>query len=41
MTVEPLAVVTDYSGLIAALRRRVVELGTSLEAIDGVAGLPN
>jgi hypothetical protein len=41
MTVEPLAVVSDYPGLIAALRGRVIELGTSINALDEVAGLPD
>jgi hypothetical protein len=39
MAVEPLAVVTDYPGLIAALRRRVVELGTTIHAVDALSGL--
>jgi hypothetical protein len=26
--IEPLAIVTDYLGLVTALRRRIVELGT-------------
>jgi hypothetical protein len=38
---EPLAIVTDYPQLIAVLRRRVVELGTSLRAVDELAGLPD
>jgi hypothetical protein len=38
--IEPLAIVTDYNGLVAALRRRIIELDTSLEAVDEVAGLP-
>jgi hypothetical protein len=38
---EPLAIVTDYPQLIIALRRRVVELGTSLRAVDALAGLPD
>jgi hypothetical protein len=38
--IEPLAVVTDYSGLVTALRQRIVELGTHMEAVDEVAGLP-
>jgi hypothetical protein len=37
--IKPLAVVTDYLDLIAALRRRVVELGTTLTSVDEVAGL--
>jgi hypothetical protein len=39
--VEPLAVVTDYLGLVTALRRRIVEIGTGMESVDEVAGLPN
>jgi hypothetical protein len=38
--IEPLAIVTDYLGLVAALRRRIVELGTGMESVDAVAGLP-
>ena len=38
---EPLAIVTDYLGLVTALRQRIVELGTGLDAVDEVAGLPN
>jgi hypothetical protein len=38
--IEPLAVVTDYRGLVTALRRRIVELGTGMESVDEVAGLP-
>jgi hypothetical protein len=38
--IEPLAVVTDYDGLVTALRQRIVELGTSIEAVDGIIGLP-
>jgi hypothetical protein len=38
--VEPLAIVTDYLGLVTALRRRIVELGTGMESVDAVAGLP-
>jgi hypothetical protein len=41
MAVEPLAVVSDYPGLIAALRRRVVELGTTINAVDQLSGLPD
>jgi hypothetical protein len=36
---EPLAVVVDYDGLLAALRQRAIELNTPLESIDHVAGL--
>jgi hypothetical protein len=39
--IEPLAVVTDYDGLVLALRRRVVELNTTLGAVDDLAGLPS
>jgi hypothetical protein len=35
-----LAVVTDYTGLVTALRQRIAELGTHMEAVDEVAGLP-
>jgi hypothetical protein len=28
--IEPIAVVTDYCGLVAALRRRIVELAAAL-----------
>jgi hypothetical protein len=38
--IEPLAIVTDYRGLVTALRRRIVELGTGMESVDAVAGLP-
>jgi hypothetical protein len=38
--IEPIAVVTDYDGLITALRQRAIALNTPLEAIDHVAGLP-
>jgi hypothetical protein len=38
--IEPLAIVTDYLGLVTALRRRIVELGTGMESVDAVAGLP-
>jgi hypothetical protein len=37
---EPIAVVVDYDGLLAALRQRAIELNTPLESIDEVAGLP-
>jgi hypothetical protein len=40
-TLAPLAIVTDYLGLVTALRRRIVELGTGMESVDAVAGLPN
>jgi hypothetical protein len=39
-TLAPLAIVTDYLGLVTALRRRIVELGTGMESVDAVAGLP-
>jgi hypothetical protein len=39
--IEPLAICRDYDGLIVALRQRCIELGTSMEAIDRVAGLPD
>jgi hypothetical protein len=39
-SIEPLAIVTDYRGLVAALRQRIVELGTGMESVDEVAGLP-
>jgi hypothetical protein len=35
-----LAEVRDYQGLVAALRARIVELGTRCEDIDSVSGLP-
>ena len=38
--IEPITVITDYRGLVTALRRRIVELGTSMESVDEVAGLP-
>jgi hypothetical protein len=38
--IEPIAVVTEYAGLVTALRQRIVELGTHMEAVDEVAGLP-
>jgi hypothetical protein len=38
--IEPLAIVTDYLGLVTALRRRIAELGTGMESVDAVAGLP-
>jgi hypothetical protein len=41
MAVEPLAVVSDYPGLVGALRRRVVELGTTITAVDQLSGLPD
>lgn len=37
---EPLAIVVDYAGLVTALRQRIVELGTGMESVDAVAGLP-
>jgi hypothetical protein len=39
--IEPIAVVTDYDGLVTALRQRVIDLGTHLPAVDRVAGLPD
>jgi hypothetical protein len=36
---EPIAVVSDYGGLIEALRRRVIELNTTLTALDHLSGL--
>jgi hypothetical protein len=38
---QPLAVVSDYPGLVAALRQRVSDLGTTTVAIDSLAGLPD
>jgi hypothetical protein len=38
-SIEPIAVVTDYAGLVTALRQRIIDLGTSLDAVDDVAGL--
>ena len=38
---EPLAVITDHYGLVTALRRRITELGTGLDLVDEVAGLPD
>jgi hypothetical protein len=35
-----LAIVHSYAELIAALRARVVELGTTGEAVDELSGLP-
>jgi hypothetical protein len=35
-TLVPLAIVTDYRGLVTALRRRIVELGTGMESVDAV-----
>jgi hypothetical protein len=40
MSDRVIAVVRDYGELIAALRARVVELGSAGETIDDVAGLP-
>jgi hypothetical protein len=40
-TLAPLAIVSDYLGLVIALRRRIVGLGTGMESVDEVAGLPN
>jgi hypothetical protein len=37
---EPLAICSDYESLVLALRRRIVELGTHMEAVGEVAGLP-
>jgi hypothetical protein len=37
---QPLATVTDYAGLIAALRERLADLNTTMSAVDTVAGLP-
>jgi hypothetical protein len=28
--IEPLAIVTDYDGLVTALRQRIIDLGTSV-----------
>jgi hypothetical protein len=41
--VEPrqLAIVDDYEGLVAALRRRIADLGTTMAVIDQVAGIPD
>ena len=39
--IEPLAVVTDHRGLVTALRLRITELGTGLDSVDEVAGLPD
>jgi hypothetical protein len=39
-SLAPLAIVTDYAGLITALRQRAIALNTPLESIDHVAGLP-
>jgi hypothetical protein len=39
-SIEPLAVFTDYRDLVVALRHRIAELGTHMEAVDEVAGLP-
>jgi hypothetical protein len=38
--IEPIAVVTDYRGLVMPLRQRIVDLGTHMEAVDEAAGLP-
>jgi hypothetical protein len=38
--IEPLATISTYDELIAALRQRAIALNTPLEAIDHVAGLP-
>jgi hypothetical protein len=38
---QPLATVTDYAGLIAAMRERVAELNTTMSAVDTLAGLPD
>jgi hypothetical protein len=38
--IEPITVITDYDGLITALRQRAIELNTPLESIDEVARLP-
>lgn len=37
---QPLAEITDYNSLLAALRARADELQISRETIDAVAGLP-
>jgi hypothetical protein len=38
--IEPIAVVNTYDELLAALRQRVIDLGTSLAVVEDVAGLP-
>jgi hypothetical protein len=38
---QPLAVVTDYEGLVAAMRERLAALNTTMGAVDTLAGLPD
>jgi hypothetical protein len=37
---EPFAIVQQYDDLVAAIRRRVVELDVPYESVDDTAGLP-
>jgi hypothetical protein len=37
--IEPYATISDYSSLLQALRRRVSDLGTSMNSVDHLAGL--
>jgi hypothetical protein len=39
--VQPPLVVADYNGLLAALRWRIIDLYTSCDAVEGLAGLPD
>jgi hypothetical protein len=41
MSIEPLAVIGSYRDLVMALRRRVVELDTTVSGLDDVTGLPD
>ncbi len=38
--VHPIAVVTDCTELVVALRQQIAELDVSMETVDAVAGLP-
>jgi hypothetical protein len=39
--IAPIAIIDSYEGLVSALRQRVSDLGTTLSAVDSVAGLPD
>jgi hypothetical protein len=41
MSIEPLAVIGSYRDLVVALRRRVVELDTTINGLDDITGLPD
>jgi hypothetical protein len=38
-TTEPFAVVRDHNGVLRAIRQRVDDLGTTLQALEARAGL--